>query len=78
MSSFVLTSSKLTAENVYLNLFAAPPPGPQIISAPPAPAPQRCILPSIPVKQGSVDILTSGAKTDYFDTIRILLINFSS
>ena len=34
---FVLASSKLTAENVYLNLFSAPAPGHQIISAPPAP-----------------------------------------
>ena len=34
-------STKLTAENVYLNLFSAPAQGPQIISAPPAPAPQH-------------------------------------
>ena len=39
------SSSKLTAENVYLNLFSAPAPAPghQIISAPPAPAPQHCM-----------------------------------
>ena len=40
---FVLASSKLNAENVYLNLFSASAPGPQIISAPPAPAPQHCL-----------------------------------
>ena len=34
---FVLASFKLPAENVYLNLFSAPAPGPQIISAPSAP-----------------------------------------
>ena len=39
--SYVLASSKRTAENVYLNLFSAPAPGPQIISAPPAPALQH-------------------------------------